>query len=134
MFGFDMKMEDNSKAVLEDLERRKKIALLKLGVTAEGFAKKNAPVDLGTLRQSISHTIKGDDVYIGTNNPIAPYVEYGTGIYATDGKGRKSPWSYKDRKGKWHYTRGIRPRHFLRNAASQHTEDYIRIITETFKK
>ena len=39
----------------------------------------------------------------------APYVEYGTGIYAVNGDGRKTPWSYKNAKGKWVTTVGQKP-------------------------
>lgn len=93
------------------------------------------PVDTGRLRNSISHAVSGDDVYIGTNvQPYAIFVELGTGIYASDGQGRQSPWGYYDRNGKYHVTRGMKPRHMLKKAASEHTEEYKRIIEAIMKR
>ena len=126
---------DNSDKVLQELESKTAVALEAIGITAEGFAKKKTPVGHpygGTLRQSISHAIQGDECYIGTNVSYAPYVELGTGIYATDGKGRRSPWSYKDRQGKWHRTRGMRPHHMIRDAAATHSKEYKAIIEKVF--
>lgn len=53
-------------------------ALEKIGLTAEGYAKKLAPVDTGRLRNSISHAVDSNDAYIGTNVEYAAYVELGT--------------------------------------------------------
>ena len=92
------------------------------------------PVDTGRLRNSISHAVSGDDVYIGTNvQPYAIFVELGTGIYASDGQGCKTPWYYYDKDGKLRWTRGIKPRHMLKKAATEHTEEYKRILSGKFK-
>lgn len=80
--------------------------LTKACLLVENDAKKNCPVDTGQLRQSITHEVEGNTGVIGTNVEYAPYVEYGTGIYAKDGNGRQTPWSYKDSKGNWHRTVG----------------------------
>lgn len=130
----DIVITDNSAAVLEEMERKKAAALEAIGITAEGFAKKKAPVRDGALRQSINHTVRGDDVYIGTNIPYAVYQELGSGIYADDKKGRKTPWAYKDNKGVWHNTRGVKPKHFLRDAAAKHNEEYTEIIKKFLKE
>jgi len=119
--------------VLREFEADKEAALEAIGITAEGFSKKLTPVDTGTLRNSISHAVHKDDVYIGTNQPYAVFVEYGTGIYASDGNGRKSPWGYYDRDGKYHVTRGQKPHHMLKKAATEHTEEYKRILNGKFK-
>ena len=81
----------------------------------------------------MTHSVKGDDVYIGTNVEYAMWLELGTGIYASDGKGRQSPWGYYDRDGKYHVTRGTKPRHMLKKAASEPTEEYTRIIENQMK-
>ena len=130
----NVQITDNTAEVLSELERKKLIALTKIGITAEGFAKKKTPVDLGTLRNSITYVVNDDSVYIGTNIDYAPYVELGTGIYATDGKGRKSPWSYQDRNGKWHRTKGMKPHHMIRDAAAKHSNEYQQIIIDTMKE
>lgn len=135
--NMDITIIDNSGEVLKELEAKMQKALEEVGITAEGHAKQAAPVgDTGRLRNSISHAVKSSEnaVYIGTNVPYAPYVELGTGIYASDGQGRKSPWVYTDSKGEKHYTRGIKPRHFLKNAAETHVDEYKAIIEKVMKE
>lgn len=108
-------------------------ALEAIGITGEGFAKKDTPVDTGTARNSVSHAVKGNDVYLGSNLDYFKWLELGTGIYASDGQGRKTPWTYYDRNGKLHYTRGMKPHHMLKKAATEHTEEYNRILSGKFK-
>jgi phage gpG-like protein len=134
MPDIDIQITDNSGEILKALESKKKVALEGVGIQAEGFAKQLTPVDLGTLRNSMTHAVRGDDVYIGSNLQYAPFVELGTGIYASDGKGRQSPWGYYDRNGKYHVTRGMKPHHMLKKAASEHTEEYKRIIEAIMKR
>lgn len=118
---------DIEKATQEAIE-----AVLELcGQAAEGYAQEySEPRDTGNLVNKISHKVADDEnaVFIGTNEEYAPYLEYGTGIYAFEGGGRKTPWAYKDKEGKWHNTRGIKPRHFLKRALTNHKEEYRKII------
>ncbi|MBQ2289680.1 MAG: HK97 gp10 family phage protein [Bacteroidaceae bacterium] len=129
-----MDIIDHTAEVLGEFNADKAAALEAIGIVAEAYAKMKTPVDTGRLRNSISHAVSGDDVYIGTNvQPYAIFVELGTGIYASDGQGRKTPWAYYDRNGKLHYTRGIKPHHMLKKAATEHTEEYKRILSGKFK-
>lgn len=131
----DVNITDNSEEFIKAMEQKKAAALEAVGISAEAHAKLLTPVGItGRLRSSISHAVKGDDVYIGSNLYYAPFVELGTGIYASDGKGRKSPWAYQDSKGVWHNTRGIKPRHMLKKAASEHTQEYKDIIKRIMEK
>lgn len=134
MPDIDIQITDNSGEILKALEEKKKAALTGIGIQAEGFAKRSTPVDTGRLRNSITHAVRGNDVYIGTNVEYGIWLELGTGIYASDGKGRQSPWGYYDRNGKYHRTRGTKPRHMLKKAASEHTEEYKRIIEAIMKR
>lgn len=142
-----MEVEDNSDAVLEELENKLKLALDTMGREAEGYAKQNLAKSMsenpspewrrsGHLLNSIGHkTILSDKaVYIGTNVEYAPYVEWGTGIYATNGQGRPTPWVWTDDKGKKHFTRGMKPRHFLKNAVDRHIDDYREIFEDILKQ
>ena len=74
----DVKFTDNSAEILRAFEQATARGLEKIGLTAEGYAKSNAPVDTGRLRNSISHEVNEQDVYIGSNVEYAPYVELGT--------------------------------------------------------
>jgi hypothetical protein len=73
-------------------------------------------------------------VYVGTNNEYAVYNELGTGIYTDGGGGRQTPWRYQDAKGNWHTTQGMKPIHFLKNAATEHSAEYRKKFEEYLKK
>lgn len=60
--------------------------------------------------------------------------ELGTGIYASEGNGRKDPWFYQDDEGKWHKTRGMKPIHFLKRAIEEHVDEYRRIAEQELQK
>ena len=125
---------DHTAEVLGEFNADKAAALEAIGIVAESYAKMKTPVDTGRLRNSISHAVSGDDVYIGTNVlPYAPYVELGTGIYADEGKGRKSPWVWIDKNGKPHKTKGMKPKHFLKKAVQDHQREYKAIIEKNLK-
>lgn len=153
MADFEVKMTDNSGEVLEAFKNQLAVALEAVGTQAESHAKQvisdslvygntdltkygekdNSRVDTGRLRNSVSHTVQQEDVYIGTNLDYAPYHELGTGIYASQPGGRKTPWVYYDRHGKAHKTRGLYPLHFLKKAASEHTDEYKAIIEKIMR-
>jgi HK97 gp10 family phage protein len=61
-------------------------------------------------------------VTVGTDLEYAPYIEFGTGIYAEKGDGRKTPWVYEDAAGEIHWTVGARPHPYLRPAFDENTE------------
>lgn len=132
---------DEVKAAMVDHVTR---ALEMVGLEAEGDAKlelENDPrrIDTGRLRNSISHTV-GDDAdsgraaYIGTNVEYAIWVHEGTGKYAAEGGGRQTPWVYVGEDGKTHFTHGIKPNRFLRNAIEKNGQKYKDIIESEMKK
>lgn len=139
----DVKITDNSKEFLAEFEKAMIKALTEIGLTAEGYAKKaisEAPVKpavvTGRLRNSITFAISGQapnissyqgdhgesgtpysgtapeggghDVYIGTNVVYAEGIETGT-----------------------HRNAGAV--HFLRNAATQHGDEYKQLIMDELK-
>ena len=89
----------------------------------ERDSKKNCPVDQGPLRAAMTHDVNiifGEVIgRIGNTMEYSPYVHQGTGIYAIEGNGRKTPWKYKVESGKyagWHITVGQKPQPFLETA------------------
>ena len=149
---FEIKLSDFSDDIIKALEKSVAAANEAVGLAMETHVKEGAPVGTptstsvknyhgGSLRKSITHKVLKDTVYVGTNMkapggaPYPIYVELGTGIYATDGKGRKSPWVWRDKNGDYHYTRGIKPTHFMRNALSSpaHVKEYIEIYEKQLK-
>ncbi len=131
------KIESHADEVIAAARAARARALEKVGLTAEKHAKDNLTkfprVDTGWLRNSISHVSGEGAAYIGTNVDYAVYVEVGTGIYASDGRGRKTPWVYMDDEGNYHVTRGMEASHFLKNAAEGHKDEYRQIIKNEFK-
>ena len=100
-------MKDNTDEVLAALERAKKRGLEAIGLTAEGHAKKITPVDTGRLRNSMAHAVDDDAAYIGTNTSYAIFVETGA----------------RERSGV----------HMLQRAATEHTDEYKRIMEDALK-
>lgn len=89
----------------------------------ETEAKAQCPVDMGALRASIHSEVEVTSEAIvgriGSQLEYAPYVHQGTGIYAKEGNGRKTPWKWYGKIGKykgWHTTDGQKPQPFLQKA------------------
>lgn len=75
-------------------------ALEKACLIVENSAKEKAPVNTGNLRNSITHVVEGNEGIVGTNVEYAPYVEFGTGLFSSQGDGRQDvPWRYQDASG-----------------------------------
>ena len=97
---------------------------LTLGHIAEK-AKEKVGVGTGALRadtRSLGVEIVGDEVHgaVGNSLEYAIYHHQGTGIYASDGNGRKTPWVYEDPKtGEKIYTRGSKPNPYLKDTIEQ---------------
>ena len=105
-------------------------AIGKACALVEGEAKKKAPKDTGALRRSISSTVKGLEGIVFTPLEYAPYVEYGTGLFAEKGGRKNVPWYYKDEGGKWHITSGQHPHPYMRPALNENREEILRLIKE----
>lgn len=105
-----VKLTDNTSKVLADLQLQGMQFVSEGGQAIRSEMASRAPVRLGNLKGSIQvETFVEDGIPTSETGPTAehaPYVEYGTGIYAADGSGRKTPWRYKDEKGNWHVTSG----------------------------
>ena len=103
----------------------------------ERSAKEKAPKDTGALRRSITSKVEreGDDIvgYVFTPLEYAPYVEYGTGLFAESGGRKDVPWCYQDDKGEWHSTSGQHPQPFMRPALTENREEIMRAIREALK-
>lgn len=104
--GIQIELTDNSPEVLAALKNAIGRALWSVGATAEGYAKAGAPVDTGRLRNSITHQEQAQSTTIGSNVEYAAAQELGT-------------------------SRGIRPKHYLRNAVANHDAEYKGIIKDS---
>lgn len=106
--GIKIEITDNSPEVLAALKNAIGRALWAVGAAAEGHAKENAPVDTGRLRNSITHQEEERATVIGSNVEYAAAQELGT-------------------------SRGIRPKHYLKNAVSNHDAEYKGLIKNSLE-
>lgn len=137
----NVQVTSNVPQFLNDLERAKKRTAVIIGGTAEKYAKALCPVGTsestgkkgyrgGTLRNSITHEIDGDDIMIGSNVEYAPYVELGTGPNFTP----PPEWEQFDAppsSGVGHSY--VRPRPYLRPALADHLDEYMEIFEQELK-
>lgn len=100
--SIDVDLQSNVSLFQNALPEQIARALEAIGLTAEGYAKEECPVDTGRLRNSISHAIDDNAAYIGTNVEYAPYIELGTSR--------------------------MKPRPYLRPAATEHSDEYKEIV------
>lgn len=107
-------------------------ALGKACALVERTAKQNAPKGDGELRRSITSTVEDLTGTVFTPLEYAPYVEFGTGLFAEGGQGRTwdLPWHYQDEEGEWHSSKGQHPHPFMRPALDANREEILRIIKE----
>lgn len=115
MAGSSIVFTDNLDEVLSAVDSAITAGLVEIGAAAQGYAKDLTPVRTGTLRDSIGVEVKKDEkaAYIGTmvdrfpKKPYGQYVELGA-------RGRP----------------GV---HMLQRAASEHTDEYKRLMEDSMK-
>jgi HK97 gp10 family phage protein len=114
--------------------RELKMAMGKACALVERSAKEKAPKGTGELRRSITSKVEADNTEVTgvvyTPLEYAPYVEYGTGLFAENGGRTDVPWNYKDDEGNWHSTSGQHPHPFMRPALDENREQVQRILKE----
>lgn len=131
----------------------------KQNLTKEGLRDHGGAGLVGSITHKVVMAEKA--VYVGTNNDHALWHEVGTGRYASDGNGRKGWWVYVPGGGKKgtnsgkvysfeeakkimailqskgidaHMTEGVKAKHYLRKAATEHGSEYKAIIESQLKK
>ena len=115
MAGNSIIFTDNVEKILSMIDNAITAGLVEIGAKAQGYAKDNTPVRTGTLRDSIGVEVKPDEkaAYIGTmvdkfpDKPYGKYVELGA--------------------------RGRAGVHMLQRAASEHKDEYKKIMESSLK-
>lgn len=107
-------------------------ALKKACQPVERRAKQLAPKGKsGDLRRSITSKVEDLEGIVYTPLEYAPYVEYGTGLYAEEGGRKDVPWAYEDEEtGELIWTAGQHPMPFMRPALDENREEIKRILAE----
>lgn len=127
--GLDEVLQSLDEAVSDEKVNK---ALMRACLVLERAAKQKAQVGRGTgdLARSIKSDVRNLEGIVHTNLEYAPYVEYGTGLFAEEGGRTDVPWVYKDVKGDWHTTSGQHPKPFMRPALDENREEIKRILRE----
>lgn len=146
-FEYDIKFTDNTPQLHEALDSWAERVLTLWGMKVQDYAQLLVPTGTadstgiegyvgGALKQSLTFALDlaKKTVTIGSNLLYSIWVELGTGVHATNGNGRKTPWVWKDFNGKWHFTRGMKAANdgkgFLRPAVEEHIDELREIAVE----
>ena len=127
--------KDFTKVVLDKIHTTGETFLEEVGGEVEAQTKKNTKVDTGKTKGSWEHIVNADkmEVQIGSRYKNALWEEFGTGIYALTGDGRKTKWVYRTEDGKYHTTVGKKPRRALYRAYESKKNAIIREARRRFK-
>ena len=146
-FNYDIKFTDNTPQLHEALDAWAKRVLAQWGMKILDYAQLLVPTGTadstgiegyvgGALKASLTYAVDvaKKTVTVGSDKLYSVYVELGTGIFAEKGDGRPTPWHWKDFNGKWHFTRGMAPRPFLRPAVEDHIDELRQIAVDEAEK
>ena len=130
-----VEFKDFTKIVLDKIHTTGEQFLEEVGGEIEAQTKQNTKVDTGKTKNSWEHRVDTGkmEVQIGSRYKNALWEEFGTGIYALNGDGRKTKWVYKTEDGKYHTTVGKKPRRALFRAYNSKKNGIIREAKRRFK-
>ena len=135
--------KDNTDEVLSALERAKKNGLTAIGLAAEGHAKKKITeakaVDTGRLRNSITYALAGEETHVKSYKANKGGKERETYTYDGTAEGKKGSGVYIGTNVE--YAPGIElgthrsagAVHFLQDAATNHSDEYKRLMEDSMK-
>ena len=131
-----VEFHDFSRIVLQKIQETGEVFLEEVGGELESQVKQNTKVDTGKTKGSWEHIVNADkmEVQIGSRYQNALWEEFGTGIYALNGDGRKTKWVYRTEDGKYHTTVGKKPRRALFRAYQSKKNTIIREAKRRFKE
>lgn len=118
-------VQDNTGATKDAKDLAVTRGLEMIGLQAETYAKLLCAVDTGNLRNSITHEVSGDEVYVGTNVEYGQYVEFGH----TQEVGR-----YVPKLGKRLVKSYVPPKPFLAPAVENHMDEYKKMIEYSLRQ
>jgi len=126
-----IKFKDNSIQVKELLKEKGISFLTEASAELLSQTQRNIKVDTGQTKGSFKKIIDESEMkaIVGSDYMNAIYEEFGTGVYALEGDGRKTKWVYKDSNGDFHTTVGKKPKRALYNAFTD-KEDMIKTIAK----
>ena len=118
------------------MDRAIERALIRATNKVQETAKLLVPVDTDVLRPSIVKSVDANNNTgtVSTNMEYAPYIEFGTGIFAEGGLGRQTPWTYFSEKYGWVTSVGHKPQPFMRPARDNNKDTIKKMFISELKK
>ena len=142
-FGVTVTFDDNSKEILKAMENALHRGLEAIGMKAEDYAKRDAkmPVDTGLARNSITHAVTGYPAAIQTykaDRPRKGEEKPRVGTYDGNMEGEKDEAVVIGSGIKYftfieNGTKKMKARHVLRRAATDHGNEYKKLMKESFE-
>ena len=132
-----VQFKDYSKIVINKMNDSAVNWLEEASGEIESQTKQNSKVDTGKTKGSWEQKVNESkmEAEVGSRYKNALWEEFGTGIYALNGDGRKTPWVYKNPKdNKFYATVGKKPRRALYKAYTGLKNKLIKSAQERFKK
>lgn len=145
----NIEYRDNSEEVLSALEKAKKRGFGAIGLAAEGHAKKKLTKEVytgdkdwpltGRLRNSITYALAGEEAHIKSYKADKGGKDRETYTYDGTAEGKKGSGVYIGTNVE--YAPGIElgthrkagAVHFLQDAATNHTDEYKRLMEDSMK-
>ena len=139
----NIEYRDHTEEVLSALEAAIKRGNEAIGITAEGDAKKNitaaGAVDTGRLRNSITYALAGEEAHVKSYKANKGGKDRETYTYNGTAEGEKGSGVYIGTNVE--YAPGIElgthrkagAVHFLQDAATNHTDEYKRLMEDSMK-
>lgn len=130
-----IQFEDNRANVKESLSEAIVAYLFEAGMELSSQTARNQRIDTGQTKGAWTYIVDEDAKEVVIGNPLenAIWEEFGTGEYALNGDGRKTPWVYTDRQGETHFTHGKKPIRPLWNAFESVKSKLIKRAEVVFK-
>lgn len=132
----EFKFESNKAKVKQLFDKMINQALEDIGEhmtteLAEGGHGVTSNNDTGEYAQKSGYKVNksAKEVIVGNSADYAIYYEFGTGEKSERGGGKSGGWSFMDKKGHWHFTRGSAPSKRMRYTFRDE-KDKIRVFTE----
>ena len=137
----NIEYRDNTEEVLNALEAAIKRGNEAIGMTAERHAKKKCPVDTGRLRNSITYALAGEETHVKSykaNKKKAGEKERKTYTYEGTAEGKKGSGVYIGTNVEYavfveNGAQGRTAVHFLQDAASNHSDEYKKLMEDSMK-
>ena len=138
MADVEFNFESNSVQVNRTMCNKVEALLLEVSAEIVSQTARNTRVKTGKTKGSWKANVRdtGDEytAIIGSDEENAIWEEFGTGIHALNGDGRKDGWAYEDAEGNDHFTRGKRPTRAFWNAYNTLKHGLIRHMQSEFAR